>query len=220
MSTQLSISTNINAHSSYFIYTYVTLKPQVAKSKGKSVRDLFNVTWAPFQLNPRSSETPMNKIEAYNKKFGEARVKQMIPYMKQVGQEEGINFSYGGWIANTLQSHRVAEYVLAKKGSEAQNIFMESMFKKYFEEEKSPNDIDVLVEAAVASGVTSEEIRDLLDDDKKTPSRDEVSTEIHKYVNKHHVSGVPHFVIGEFSFSGAQEPSTLEKVLSRSLSAM
>ena len=193
---------------------------EVAKSKGKTVQDLFSIKWAPFQLNPRSPEKPQNKIEAYNRKFGEARVKSMIPYMTNVGREEGINFSYGGLIANTLQSHRVAEYVLAKKGPEAQNIFMESMFEKYFEQEKSPNDTASLVEAAVKSGVQGDEVRILLGDDEKTPSRDEVTKEIQKYVNKHHVSGVPHFVIGEFSFSGAQDPSTLVKVLSRSLSAM
>jgi len=192
----------------------------VAKSSSKTEQDLFEVKWAPFQLNPGSSETPQNKIEAYNRKFGEARVKSMIPYMTNVGKEEGINFSYGGWISNTLQSHRVAEYVLKKKGLKAQNVFMESMFKKYFEEEKSPNDVEALLEAASDSGVSKSEIRELLNDDKKSPSRDDVKNDIQTYVSKHHVTGVPHFVIGEYSFSGAQDPVTLQKVLTRSLSFM
>jgi predicted DsbA family dithiol-disulfide isomerase len=192
----------------------------VAKSSSKTEQDLFEVKWAPFQLNPGSSETPQNKIEAYNRKFGEARVKSMIPYMTNVGKEEGINFSYGGWISNTLQSHRVAEYVLKKKGLNAQNVFMESMFKKYFEEEKSPNDVEALLEAASDSGVSKSEIRELLNDDKKSPSRDDVKNDIQTYVSKHHVTGVPHFVIGEYSFSGAQDPVTLQKVLTRSLSFM
>ena len=45
------------------------------------------------------------QLEAYNSKFGAARVAQMVPHMAKVGKEVGINFSYGGDISNTLASH-------------------------------------------------------------------------------------------------------------------
>ncbi len=37
--------------------------------------------WHPFFLNPDASKEGVNKIEMYNQKFGEQRVKQMIPMM-------------------------------------------------------------------------------------------------------------------------------------------
>jgi predicted DsbA family dithiol-disulfide isomerase len=39
------------------------------------------VRWHPFFLNPDASKEGVNKIEMYNQKFGEQRVKQMIPMM-------------------------------------------------------------------------------------------------------------------------------------------
>ena len=65
----------------------------------------FKVRWHPFQLNPGQGETPVNKMEAYSRKFGAARVQAMVPHMQKVGAEHGIKFSYGGDISNTLTSH-------------------------------------------------------------------------------------------------------------------
>ena len=41
----------------------------------------FEVRWHPFFLNPDASKEGVNKMEMYNQKFGEQRVKQMVPMM-------------------------------------------------------------------------------------------------------------------------------------------
>jgi len=41
----------------------------------------FEVRWHPFFFNPDAPKEGVNKIEMYNQKFGEQRVKQMIPMM-------------------------------------------------------------------------------------------------------------------------------------------
>ena len=42
----------------------------------------FEVRWHPFQLNPQADpKKGVNKMEMYKEKFGEERVKQMVPVM-------------------------------------------------------------------------------------------------------------------------------------------
>lgn len=192
----------------------------VAKELDKTPESLFEVVWKPFQLNPRASETPVDKREMYDRKFGKDRVEQMIPYMEETGRKEGIKFSYGGTTANTLQSHRLVEWAFRKGGAAAQNAFQEAIFKRYFELEKSPNDTNALLESIEEAGLDREEADALLKNREQSPSSSEVMREIREYRSKYDVSGVPHFVIGKFSFSGAQDPSTIEKVLKQSLSSL
>src|SRR4051794_32543800 len=47
-----------------------------------------NVTWKPYQLNPTAGPVSKDKLQAYRDKFGDERVKQMLPYMQQVGAAE------------------------------------------------------------------------------------------------------------------------------------
>lgn len=51
-----------------------------------------SVRWRPFFLDPTLPKQK-DKTSAYREKFGEARMKQMIPFMTKVGSEEGIKFS-------------------------------------------------------------------------------------------------------------------------------
>jgi predicted DsbA family dithiol-disulfide isomerase len=84
------------------------LEAAVAKLDPKRVR--VQVDWRPFQLDPTTPETSVNKLERYYKKFGKARTDSMIPHMKTTGKESGIEFSYGGKLGNTLKSHMLIEY--------------------------------------------------------------------------------------------------------------
>ena len=44
-------------------------------------------------------------MQYYESKFGAARVRGMIPMMKGVAREHGIDMEYGGFVGNTLDSH-------------------------------------------------------------------------------------------------------------------
>jgi len=94
------------------------------------------IRWLPFFLNPNAPKPSQNKLEMYKKKFGPERVEQMVPHMKKVGGEEGINFSFGGNTGLTLDSHRLLEYALEKYGFVKQNELTEILFSYYFEQEK------------------------------------------------------------------------------------
>jgi len=172
------------------------------------------VKWHPYALDPTLPKEGVDKLTRYNKKFGADRVKQIIPHMKSVGKKHGINFSYGGKIANTLDSHRVI-HLAAQHDKE--DAMVEELFKNYFEEEKSIGDHAVLEAAAAKVGVPG--VPALLKSDRFAES---VKAEIADCSSKRwgRVTGVPFFVIDQkFALSGAQEPEAFMDVFKKCLAA-
>lgn len=140
-------------------------------------------------------------------------MKQMVPQMKKTGQSVGIEFSYGGFVGNTFDSHRLIWKAREEGGSELQDQVVESLFKAYFEEEKSLGEHAVLKECAERAGMDA---TSLLAD--QSIGRDEVNGEMLEFRSKWRCSGVPMFVIdGAYSLSGAQPPEEILSVLEMSL---
>lgn len=78
----------------------------------------------------------------------------MVAEMSHLGAEESppIRFSYGGTIANSMDSHRLLDWVLKEHGPEVQGRVVEHLSRKYFEQERCIGDHRVLVEAAEEAG--------------------------------------------------------------------
>jgi len=169
----------------------------------------FEVNWLPFFLDPTLPKPGVDKMAHYTKKFGKQRAEMMLPHMKEVGLSEGIRFSYGGKIGNTLNSHRLVEFA-KQKGR--QNEMIDTLFAFYFEQERDIADDAVLVEAAVKAGLDKAEVTKFL-------ASDEFKAQTLKEVEEAHekdVSGVPYFIIdGKYEFSGAQEPDTFLSIFKK-----
>ncbi|KAJ3029329.1 UNVERIFIED_CONTAM: hypothetical protein HDU68_012484 [Siphonaria sp. JEL0065] len=182
--------------------------------KGDQVE--FKITYEPYQLDSTLPKTGKPKMEHYYKKFGQARTEQIIPYMKQVGSQEGIQFSYGGTIGNSLDSHRLIRYAgTLPNGSDAQDKLVNALYKSYFEEEKSLADVQVLVDAAKVVGIDEKVVRDEIvgGDLLLKETLDAVEN-----VRARGVRGVPHFTVGEkYEISGAEEPDNFIKVFEKCL---
>ena len=88
----------------------------------------------PFFLNRGMTTTPKNKLKHYHEKFGEARVEQMVPFMTQKFKSIGIDYSMGGDIGHTMDSHRLIAYA-EDFGTEKQNALVEELFDLYFSKE-------------------------------------------------------------------------------------
>uniref|UniRef100_A0A061S152 Dsba oxidoreductase n=1 Tax=Tetraselmis sp. GSL018 TaxID=582737 RepID=A0A061S152_9CHLO len=97
----------------------------------------FVVNWRPFQLNPSASREGVNKLEMYREKFGEERLRQIMPRLTQVFAEEGLKYSLGGLTGNTLNSHRL---VAAAERVGLGSALVEELMKGYFTEERFIND--------------------------------------------------------------------------------
>lgn len=173
------------------------------KKEHPESNDTFSTTWAPFYLDPTAPKEGEEKQERYARRFGAQRSQMMFQRLAMVGDSVGINFKFGGRTGNTRDSHRLIQ--LAKtKSPEMQTKVVEKLFEAYFEKEQDITNHDVLLQAAVDSGLDQAEAKDWLETDKGGPQVDkEVDQAQMKYIG-----GVPHFTIGErFEIEGAEEPA-------------
>eukprot|EP00899_Mesostigma_viride_P018519 jgi/Mesvir1/26669/Mv20453-RA.1 len=171
----------------------------------------FQVVWRPFLLNPNAPKEGTNKLELYKSKFGEQRIKSMLPMMTQVFAQYGLRYSLGGLTGSTLNSHRL---ISLAKAQGKQDAVVEELFRNYFTEEKYLNDREVLLAAATKAGLT--DAQRIVDDE--ILGRQEVLTELNKYARG--VTGVPFFIINnKYKLSGAQDPETFAEVFEEILSS-
>jgi predicted DsbA family dithiol-disulfide isomerase len=175
-----------------------------------------NYDWRPFALDETLPKPGVNKMQRYEAKFGASRIEGMLKQMKQNGLPYGINFSYGGKVGNTLDSHRLIEWSKTPEqgGGKHTDALINSLFTGYFEQERDISDDDTLIELWTRAGLpaTADEVRAFLKSDRL---RKEVHEEIQDARNAS-VSGVPHFIIGgKYAISGAQEPNVFLHVFKK-----
>jgi len=150
----------------------------------------------------------INKMEMYKKKFGEEKIRQIIPHMQDVGRQHNISFSYGGNVGNTFDSHRLIS--LAEKQGK-QDALVEELFKNYFEREKCISDREMLLAAAREVGVSGAE--DVLRGDAE---RSEVSEDLRRFADVAR-RGVPQFIInGRPLEPGALDSDAIRDAFERS----
>ncbi|KAI8148871.1 thioredoxin-like protein [Fennellomyces sp. T-0311] len=188
------------------------LEKAIAQFQSTNPNVSFDIEWHPFQLSPTMSKNnPKLKLEHYKRKFGEQRTAEMIPYMQSVGEPDGIKFSYGGVMANTLDSHRLIYW---SKQFGKQNEVVEELFKDYFERERNIGDNQVLADAAERAGLDKEKALAYLNSDADA---DLVRGEAEQNKAKS-ISGVPQYSIQNgFVFTGAQEPQTFTAFFEKAL---
>jgi predicted DsbA family dithiol-disulfide isomerase len=140
----------------------------------------------------------------------------MIDNMKEIGEEVGISFSYGGSIGNSFDSHRLIWKAREEGGSKLQNQMVDAIFQAYFEEEKSLGVTSVLVDCAKNAGMEPSVVSDLLSPQGISIGRNEVEQELREFAMKWNCSGVPLFIVGgKYPLSGAQPVAAFEKVFEK-----
>jgi predicted DsbA family dithiol-disulfide isomerase len=174
----------------------------------------FSIAWHPFFLDKTLPKAGVDKMTSYISKFGEGRVRQMIPFMKSIGEAEGIKFSYGGKISNTLDSHRVMELSYAMGGAALQDAVCEALMKFYFEDEGDIGSKEDLVRIAASAGMPEADVRGLLS--SPTEGVDGVLASENKWRKAHAITGVPFFVLDEqYEVSGAQDVPDLLRMFEK-----
>lgn len=99
-----------------------------------------------------------NKRERYERRFGgKEKVAAMEAAMIERGKGEGVNFSYGGNVSQTTDSHRLILKARLVGGEKTQLDLVERLFKSYFEEEKDPGEWKGLAKDSVDAGVFANE---------------------------------------------------------------
>jgi len=174
----------------------------------------FDIQWRPFQLNEHTPRGKgLDKMKHYNEKFGANRMAQMLPSMKQVGKEHGIQFSFGGYIGNTFDSHRLIWYARRVGGASLQDKMVEALFSAYFEQEQSLGELHILKECAEKAGMASKDIHVVLQENSAIGAQ-EVQREMRQFRSTWNCHGVPMFIIdGKHTLNGAQPPQAFIPIL-------
>ncbi|ORY87821.1 thioredoxin-like protein [Protomyces lactucae-debilis] len=169
----------------------------------------FDIKWHPFYLGPPTGPV-QSKLQRYEEKFGAAKVAQIIPYMKQVGEQEGIHFSYDGPIGPTYLSHRMLQYVQDHEPAKTDAVVM-AIFKAYFEECGNIFEMLPLLEivSKAETGIDMAAAKAFISD----PAGRGIIDKQVMDGQKQGVNGVPDFTIaGRYHLNGAQEPEAFLRI--------
>lgn len=139
-------------------------------------------------------------------------MKMYTTLMTAHGVSAGINYKFGGTIANTLQAHRVIQYFQAHpptastSGPDVADKLVTSLYRQYFEEERHPSNHETLLQACKDAGIGDEEAKKIVEDQES--GEDELKDAIREQKGNG-VDAVP-FVLVEgkrrdFTFEGAKE---------------
>jgi len=128
----------------------------------------FTVKYSPYQLYPEATQEGESKYDWYKKsKYGdsEEKMKMYTTLMSAYGASAGINYKFGGTVANSLQAHRIIQYFQEEKGPEVADKLVNSLYHQYFEEEKHPSSESTLLEACKEAGIPEAEAKKVIEDE-------------------------------------------------------
>lgn len=184
----------------------------------------FKTVYKPYQLYPDASEEGEDKYTWYKKtRYGDSdeKMQKYTTLMSAYGADEGINFKFGGTVANTTHAHRLVQHYQEKKGSETADKIVNSLYRQYFEEERHPASEETLVRAATEAGIDEAEAKAFVED--KNEGLMEVKMAVRQQAGNQ-IDAVPYVVIEgkrrDMTLEGAREVdeyvTTLNKVIKES----
>ncbi|KAL9617466.1 MAG: hypothetical protein Q9160_007729 [Pyrenula sp. 1 TL-2023] len=137
------------------------------RNSGKGSQVSFTVKYFPYQLYPSASKEGEDKYEWYRKsRYGdpEEKMRMYITLMSAYGADVGIDFKFGGTVANTLDAHRVIQRIQEESGAEATDKLINALYQAYFENEQHPSSDVTLISAGIAAGLQETDVRAIVDD--------------------------------------------------------
>jgi len=125
------------------------------------------VKYFPYQLYPEASKEGEDKYGWYKKsRYGDSedKMKMYTTLMTAYGVSAGIDFKFGGTVANTMDAHRVIQHFQEEKGAETADKIINSLYSQYFENEKHPSTDETLLKATTDAGIPEDEARPFITD--------------------------------------------------------
>jgi predicted DsbA family dithiol-disulfide isomerase len=175
-------------------------------------RELPQVRWHPFQLNPDLPAAGMARGEYTARKFGGPdRAKEVYARVAAAGARAGIRFDFDRIAVqpNTIDAHRLIHHADA---SNKQDQMVEALFQAYFLEGADLTRKAALADIARRAGLDREAALAYLDSDS---DRELIEREDYR-ARSIGVEGVPFFIFGQrHALSGAQPPEVMLEVLEK-----
>lgn len=178
-----------------------------------AAKDLVEVDWKSYQLNPELRTEEGKNIHTYLseiKGISLERAKQLNEHVTNMAKQVGLNYNMDkAVVANSFDAHRLS---LFAKSKGKQNELVESLFRAYFTEGNNTADHAILVELGKSIGLDEIEM-------KKFLSSNDLSEQVKQECNEAvelGVTGVPFFVFNRtYAVSGAQEVAVFKQVLTK-----
>ncbi len=169
-------------------------------------KDLVNVVWKSFQLNPDMQTEPGKNINQYLaeiKGWSLDEAKRMNDRVTAMAQEVGLSYDFDkAVVANSFDAHRLIQ--LAKQNGLGDEI-EERLFRAYFTEGRDTSDHATLIELGSEIGLDATAIEQML-------TSSQFAEAVHRDVYEAQqvgARGVPFFVLNRrYAVSGAQQPET------------
>ncbi|KAK4963979.1 hypothetical protein LTR66_005634 [Elasticomyces elasticus] len=177
----------------------------------------FTTKYLPYQLYPSAPQAGEDKYEWYSKsRYGgsEERMKMYTTLMSAYGVAEGIDYKFGGLVANTLHAHRFIQHYQEEKGARVADRIVDSLYRQYFEEEKHPSSPETLMQAARDAGIEEADAKKFIGDE------DDGMMDVKMLIREqagNGVDSVPYVIVEgkrrDFTLEGAKEVVEYEKAL-------
>jgi predicted DsbA family dithiol-disulfide isomerase len=169
----------------------------------------------PFELNPGMPAGGQDVTEHLTQKYGstpqqQARSRDAI---RARGAAVGFDFRKEGRgrVYNTFDAHRLLHWA-ALEYPESQRALKKELLKAYFTHGRSPEDREVLVQAAAQAGLDPAGARDVLDSGRYAA---EVREREQFYLD-HGIHAVPAVIVNDrYLIQGGQPPEVFEDALRR-----
>jgi predicted DsbA family dithiol-disulfide isomerase len=167
----------------------------------------------PFELNPSMPKGGQDVTEHLTEKYRTTPEQQAAAReaIRERGADVGFEFRKEGRgrIYNTFDAHRLLHWA-ALEGGERQHALKKALFKAYFTDGNSPEDKEVLVQAASQAGLDPVRARAIL-------ASDEFESEVrHRegYYMEHGIHAVPAVIVNDrHLIQGGQPPDVFEQAL-------
>ena len=169
----------------------------------------------PFELNPGMPVGGQDVTEHLTQKYGSTpqQQAQSRDAIRARGAAVGFDFRKEGRgrVYNTFDAHRLLHWA-AIEYPESQRALKKELLKAYFTDGRSPEDREVLVQAAVQAGLDPAGARDVLDSGRYAA---EVREREQFYLD-HGIHAVPAVIVNDrHLIQGGQPPEVFEEALRR-----
>lgn len=179
-------------------------------------KDEVEIEWKSYQLMPdiiTQTDKNIDQVLSESKGISLEQAKQMNVQAALMGKQAGLEYNFDkAVVANTFRAHQFIHFAKVHgKQSEAEGL----MFKSYFTDGKTVDDLPTLLALGKSIGLDESALKLALEN--QTYARN-VKADIAK-ANSIGVRGVPFFVFnGKYAVSGAQDPQLFLESLEKSFS--
>jgi predicted DsbA family dithiol-disulfide isomerase len=169
----------------------------------------------PFELNPGMPAGGQDITEHLTQKYGSTPQQQEAARDAIRARGAAVGFEFRkegrGRIYNTFNAHRLLHWA-GLESPQRQRQLKKALLKAYFTEGRSPEDIEVLVEAAGQAGLDTARAREILQGGEYTAE----VREREQFFLDHGIHSVPAVIVNDrHLIQGGQPPEVFEEALRR-----